>query len=120
MTHFGVVDGVDMIEKTMHFCASDFGKLSPLVFAAFNEGCEAAASIIHLGAGYLSQLIRSMSQDRPLPVALVGGLAESYQPLLGKDISKQLCVPAHNAQKGAIHYLKETLLKRNAEPPLKT
>lgn len=120
MTHFGVVDGVDMVEKTMHFCASDFGKLSPLVFAAFNEGCEAAASILHLGAGYLSQLIRSMSQDRPLPVALVGGLAESYQPLLGNDISKQLCVPAHNAQKGAIHYLKETLLKSNAEPPLKT
>lgn len=119
MTYLGVGDGVGLVEKTMHFCASDFGKLSPLVFKAFNEGCEAAASIVHLGAAYLSQLISSMSQETPLPVALVGGLAESYQPLLGKDISKRLCEPAHNAQKGAIHYLKDILLKRNAEIPLK-
>ena len=39
-----------------------------------------------------------------MPVCVVGGLADTYIPLLPENIQRLLCSPKKNAQRGAISY----------------
>ena len=105
----------DVVTITSSYKPSHYGELAPLVTACHEAGCETANEIIREGARYIHSIIITLNEyyrrfcktagdSSVMPVCVVGGLAQTYIPLLPNDIQQSLCAPKTNAQRGAIGY----------------
>ena len=110
----------DIVAITSSYKPSHYGQLAPLVSTCYAAGCETATGVIREGARYIHSIINTLNEyyrihykkaddktagDPPvMPVCVVGGLADTYIPLLPENIQRLLCSPKKNAQRGAISY----------------
>lgn len=120
--------GSDVVTITSSYKPSHYGHLAPLVTACHEAGCETATAILQEGALYIQAIINTLNDysrrfykrvdnkidgDQPaekssvMPVCIVGGLAQTYIPLMPKNIQQSLCSPKTNAQRGAIGYFSQ-------------
>jgi glucosamine kinase len=108
----------DIVTITSSYKPSHYGELAPLVTACYEAGCETATEIIREGARYIHSIINTLNEyyrsfcktagdSSVMPVCVVGGLAQTYIPLLPNDIQQALCTPKTNAQRGAIGYFSQ-------------
>ena len=85
---------------------SDFARAARFVFAAADDGDEAAGNIVTEGAAYLSELARKLWATDPPAMAMLGGLSDLMLPRLDDDVASRI-VPADNeAVTGALLYAK--------------
>lgn len=119
----------DVVAITSSYKPSHYGQLAPLVTACYEAGCETATGIIREGARYIHAIINTLNEyyrthdnkagDKKaggptvMPVCVVGGLADTYIPLLPKNIQQLLCLPKKNAQRGAISYFSKVGCERD-------
>ena len=108
----------DVVSITSAYKPSHYGELAPLVTACHEAGCEMATAIIQEGARYIHSIINALNEysrsfyktagdSSVMRVCVVGGLAQTYIPLLPNNIQQSLCSPKTNAQLGAIGYFSQ-------------
>ncbi len=107
MNTFFDAAGIGIVEKLASAQPYEYGRLSPLVFAAANNGDEVACSIVRDSAGHISTLARSIWGLRPTRLSLVGGLGQTIEPWLATDVQEMLSPALHTPLDGAVLYARE-------------
>ena len=93
--------------KVADFKGAHYGELAPIVVKAFHLKCQVAINLLQQGAEYLSSLAIHLTANQSLPLCLVGGLSEVYQPMLKPEVRALLRTPKCSPQVGAIRYAKQ-------------
>ncbi|GAA5524452.1 glucosamine kinase GspK [Microbulbifer aestuariivivens] len=78
----------------------EYASLAPLVFSHLPD-CPLARDIVGSTTAEVERLIRAASAAEPLPLALLGGLADTLVPYLSEDLQERLTAPLGNALDGA-------------------
>ncbi|MBH0237185.1 BadF/BadG/BcrA/BcrD ATPase family protein [Methylobrevis albus] len=81
---------------------ADYGALAPLVFAHAEAGDRVALALRDEAVAEVEALVGVLAGQAEAPVALVGGLAAVYRPLLGPQLAPILALPAGDAMDGAL------------------
>lgn len=80
----------------------DFGRFAPLVWDRFDAGDVVAAGIVGHGVAAIEPMLRRLVALGAPAIALLGGLAARYRPLLSEDIQARLVRPEGDAMDGAL------------------
>lgn len=80
----------------------DYAALAPEVIEAASAGDRVAGEIMRRGRAYIAATLDAMGWAPPLPLCIVGGLAESYAQTLPEDLRSCLVEPASSALEGAL------------------
>jgi len=91
-----------VVEFTTGAKPADFGKFAPLVFELSAAGDPAAADLIEDQVEMVAGSIRALALTDKEPLALLGGLAELYRPLLPDDIAALVRDPLADGLTGAV------------------
>jgi glucosamine kinase len=81
---------------------SQWGEVSPLVFACADAGDEIARTLVAGAARDVSRLLDRMVELGAERIALVGGLADAYAKRLPRRLARRLAQPQRDALAGAI------------------
>ncbi len=101
--------GIGIVEKLASAQPYEYGRLSPLVFAAANNGDEVSMAIVSDSADHISGLARMIWGLHPTRLSLVGGLGQTIEPWLAADVREILSPALHTPLDGAILYAQEQL-----------
>jgi glucosamine kinase len=86
----------------------DFGRLAPLVLDHAESGDPSARAIMRLAADHIDAIAARLAEHGATRLSLMGGLAASIEPWLGRATRARLVPPAGDALDGALR------LARNA------
>ena len=88
--------------------SKEYAALAPAVFACLQD-CSLAKDIIIKTAGEVDRLITAASEDEPLPLAMLGGLADKLSPFLHPDHQQRQIPPLGSALDGACLLAKNSI-----------
>ncbi|GLS84053.1 ATPase [Paraferrimonas haliotis] len=106
LQHFDVTHDMALVECLAKQPSSEYAKLARFVFEAASTNDEVALALIKEGADYLSQLIIKLHHINGLnlPVAVIGGLADSYYEWLDPSAKACLVEARHSPEMGALQF----------------
>jgi len=81
----------DIQQWTTTTCSTEYATLAPLVDAAAVDGDTVAMALLDKGAEHCMRLLSCAPAN--IPVFVVGGLADTYQARLSKQLGDRLCEP---------------------------
>jgi glucosamine kinase len=84
---------------------ADYAALVPLVLAAAADGDAAAEKILRRAAAHIDGLIAAATRLGATEIALLGGLADTFRPLLAAASQAHLVAPRGNALDGALRLI---------------
>ncbi|MBU2887556.1 ATPase [Gilvimarinus agarilyticus] len=96
--------GIMIVERLNGAKSSDYAKMAPLVFAAAEQGDEIALSIVHEGAGYLTDVARKLWQLNPPRMAMLGGVSQRIVDWMDKDIAAKMSEALNQPEFGAVQF----------------
>lgn len=96
------VDAAALCAWSLAAKPADYGALAPLVFAHAAAGDPVALGLRGEAVAEVEALVEGLAARAEAPVALVGGLAPIYGPLLGPRLAAMLVRPAGDAMDGAL------------------
>jgi len=101
------IQTLDIIEEMAGAASNKYAKLTPLVFAAANEGDAVAVQIIERGAEYLNSVARKLLEANPPRLSLLGGVGKYIFPSLDPAIAARFEPPLHQPEYGAIYFARQ-------------
>jgi glucosamine kinase len=87
----------------------DFGSFAPLIFDHFATGDPVAAQLLAVSAGSVARMLKRLIEFGAERIALMGGLAGAYPPLLPPDLGRYLVEPRGDAMDGALAFARRSL-----------
>lgn len=89
----------------------DFGAFAPLVAEHFSEGDPVAVQLLTASTNSVTRMLRRLLDLGAKRIALMGGLAPIYLPLLPADIVSQLVEPRGDAMDGALAFARRSIVQ---------
>jgi glucosamine kinase len=80
----------------------DFGAFAPLVVEHFSEGDPVAVELLTASTRSVTQMLKRLIQLGARRIALMGGMAGTYLPLLPEDMASHIVEPRGDALDGAL------------------
>jgi glucosamine kinase len=102
-----VSNAVELVEATSGKSAGFYAQFAGIVFAAANNGDEAALKLVKEGANYISKVARLLLKGKPPRISTLGGLNQLLFPWLAADVQEVLSEPLDSPEKGAIFFAKQ-------------
>lgn len=87
----------------------DFGSFAPLVFDHFAEGDPVAVELVAVSTGSVARMLNRLIEFGAQRIALMGGLARIYPPLLPADLQRYLVEPRGDAMDGALAFARRSV-----------
>lgn len=101
-TQLQLQSGMEIVERVAGQSPTFYAQLAFIVFSAAEQGDVLAKQIIDDGVSYLSQLMTVLNTDETLPVAILGGLAQTLYPYFSEKIKNSLKLNETPAEIGAL------------------
>lgn len=95
-------DPFDFVAWAERAIAADYARFAPLVFNLAEQGNAQALAIREQAVRALSHLLSGADKHGQPSIALLGGLAALYQPLLSEAVQSKLCAARADALDGAL------------------
>lgn len=110
MTRFNA-NPVDMVIWAAQATPRDYGLFAPWVLEARSKGDRVALALINQSLTHVSAMIAALVELGESRVALMGGLAKTYEEMLPRDVRAHLIRPQADALQGAL-----LLARRGTKP----
>jgi len=107
LAKLGCSNGLDIVSTVAKQTSSFYAKLAFIVFQAAEDGDKTAIAIAQEGAGYISNVARTLWLDNPTRMSLIGGLTPKLESWLDSDIRNKLSSPIHSPEMGAVIYAQQ-------------
>lgn len=115
LSKLDVKDDVSLVELIAGKPAAFYAQLANLVFDAAESGDDVAKSIVIEGAGYISNIAKTLWKKQPPRMSLIGGLTPRIKPWLDEDIKERLSAPLNPPEVGAVIFAKQKLAQQSEQ-----
>lgn len=109
LSKLDVKDDVSLVELIAGKPAAFYAQLANLVFDAAESGDDVAKNIVTEGAGYITNIAKTLWKKQPPRMSLIGGLTPRIKPWLDDDIKERLSAPLNPPEIGAVIFAKQKL-----------
>jgi len=91
---------------------ADFGTFAPLVFRHAGEGDTVARKLVTSAAGHVERIAEALLVSGARRLALMGGLAQPFEPWLSENMKRSLVRPAGDALDGGLQLARNSVSGR--------
>jgi len=111
LKQLGCNNSVTVVEKTINKKPAFYAQFAPLVLDFANQGDLIATEVVNIAANYISRIGRRLLADKPLRLAMIGGISSPIRKWLDEDIQEQLSAPLQPPEVGAILFARQQFSK---------
>jgi len=92
----------EIVDFSLRATPQDYGRFAPDIAAAARDGDAIATDLMHMGADYITRGLAALNWQPDMPLALLGGVANSYLPFLPADVAGSVIAAKGSALDGAL------------------